>query len=397
MSDFKNIQDFRKSKSSKFQFQDPTYLSFVILFDFSDAVNSPLLTAPAENFLQKLSAGNTTEGKEVGSYYKEKLEALQNFKKALKVINNEMPWYWQGFAGLENILKWDPAVPYRGGTDAQLTISTLESINLPITGLMHLYRKAVFDERKWTWVLPANLRKFRMYVYVTEVRTIGSGVNPRLTGISATEFKPSISFRDTNSIISGPNNRPYFMFGLRFCEFDMQSGSDTFADLKKTPEGAAVSDIKISYEVLQNVDARVLNGIVEKSGFDNDKLSPAPDGEGKGPNDLLSFAKAQGAQFLKDAATRGYTDMRNLSVQRVNEISERLKFSTITRARADVNNAYSDFIRGIDNSGDLGRQIQNVGASINENVYGLTGGNANIGAALNAAAINSLGNIYDGN
>ena len=89
--------------------------------------------------------------------------------------------------------------------------------------------------------------------------------------------------------------------------------------------------------------------------------------------------------------------MRNLSVQRTNEISERLKFSTITRARADVNNAYSDFIRGIDNSGDLGRQIQNVGASINENVYGLTGGNTNIGAALNAAAINSLGNIYDGN
>lgn len=394
MSDFKNIQDFRKSKSSKFQFQDPTYLSFVILFDFSDAVNSPLLAAPAENFLQKLTESDTMAE---GLYYTEKLEALQDFKKALRIINNEMPWYWQGLAGLENILKWDPAVPYRGGTDAQLTISTLESINLPITGLMHLYRKAVFDERKWTWVLPANLRKFRMYVYVTEVRTIGSGVNPRLTGISATEFKPSISFRDTNSIISGPNNRPYFMFGLRFCEFDMQSGSDTFTDLKKTPEGAAVGEIKISYEVLQNIDARVLNGIVEKSGFDNDKLSPAPDGEGKGPNDLLSFAKAQGAQFLKDAATRGYTDMRNLSVQRTNEISARVKADTIVRARAAVNNIYSDFIRGLDGSNDVDQQTQSVGASINENVYGLTGGNTNIGAALNAAAINSLGNVYDGN
>ena len=387
MSDFKNIQDFRKSKSSKFKFQDPTYLSFVILFDFADGANSPFLASPAEDFLKKLAAGGNT-------YYEEKLEALQNFKKALKTINNEMPWYWQGLAGLEKIVQWDPTKPYFGGDDAKLTISTLESINLPIAGLMHLYRTATFDERKWTWVIPANLRKFRMYVYVTEVRSIQNVTNPRISGISATEFKPSISFKNANEAISGQENRPYFMFGLQFCEFDLKSGTGSFADLKKTPEGPAEGEIVISYEALQNIEAKVLNGIVE-SKFNKDKISPSPDGEGGGPTNLLGFAKAQGAQILKDAAERGYTDMRNLSIQRANELSARLKDNTIGRLKAATQSIYSDFVRGVDGARDTNEQTRNIGNAIDANVYGLTDNNVIIGDALNAAAINSLGNVYE--
>lgn len=386
MSDFKNVQDFRKSKSSKFQYQDPTYLSFVILFDFVDGSNSPFLAAPAEDFLKKLAADNT--------YYGEKLEALQNFKKALKTINNEMPWYWQGLVGLEKIQQYDPLKPYFGGDDAKITIETLESINLPIAGLMHLYRKATFDEQKWTWVLPANLRKFRMYVYVTEVRAIQNETNPNITGINSTEFKPSISFKNKNADISGKDGRPYFMFGLRFCEFDLASGAGAFADLKKSPEGNATGEIVISYEVLQNVEARVLNGIVE-SDFNKNKIAPAPDSEGQGPTDLLGFAKAQGAQILKDAAERGYTDMRNLSIQSQQELSANLKNNTIGRARAAINNIYSDFVRGVDNSTNVDAQTRNISDAINTNVYGLTNNNTRIGDALDSAAVNSLGNVYE--
>ena len=48
MSDFKNTQDFRKSKLSKHAYQDPTYLSFALMFDFADSANSPFLSKPAE-------------------------------------------------------------------------------------------------------------------------------------------------------------------------------------------------------------------------------------------------------------------------------------------------------------------------------------------------------------
>ena len=174
MSDFKNIQDFRKSKLSRHQYQDPTYLSFLLLFDFTDGVNSPLLSKPAETFLENL-----------GDPYAERLEALQNFKKALKTINNEMPWYWQSLSGLERVQQYNPENAYFGGDDAELTIGTLESINLTVAGLMHLYRKAVFDETKWTYILPANLRRFRMYVYVTEVRTIKNLSEPKIGGLNS--------------------------------------------------------------------------------------------------------------------------------------------------------------------------------------------------------------------
>ena len=378
MSDFKNIQDFRKSKTSKFKFQDPTYLSFVMLFDFTDSINSPFLSEPAESFLAKLSNGGAES-----DYYAEKLEALQNFKKALKTINNEMPWYWQGIAGLEKIQQWDPTKPYIGGDEATLTISTLESINLPIAGLMHLYRKATFDERKWTWVLPANLRKFRMYVYVTEVRTIQNMPSLSFTGV-----------RDKNSGIAGQSARPYFMFGLKFCEFDMTSGTGAFSDLKKSPEGAAEGEIVISYEAIDKIEARALNGIVE-SKYNTDKISPSPDTEGNSPTDLLGFAKAQGSQILKDAATRGVTDLRTQSLDRLNELERDLKANTIGKAKAALTNIYSDFVRGIDNAGNPESQSRNIGAAINSNIYDLTGGEQTIIGALNNAAAGSLGNVYE--
>ena len=96
MSDFKSIKDFKKGSLTSYPYQDPTYLSFVILFDFFDAENSPLLSKTTENYLKKLADGN--------EYYAEKLEALINFKQALATINNAMPWYWQSLEGLENNL-----------------------------------------------------------------------------------------------------------------------------------------------------------------------------------------------------------------------------------------------------------------------------------------------------
>lgn len=395
MSDFKNITDFRKTRLSKYPYQDPTYLSFVILFDFGDGVNSPFLanqtkdSVTAESFLRDLAAGGGSEG----VFYEEKLEALLNFKKALVTINNELPWYWQSIGGLERVLQWDPLVPYAGGSDAIITIETLESLNLPISGLMQLYRTAVFDSDKWTYVIPANLRKFRMYVYITEVREIQSEVKLGIGGMDGEKL--GISVKDANEGILGNKNRPYFMFELRFCEFDMKSGTTIFSDLKKSPDTPAASQIVINYEVLNSIQSRVLQGIIAPSNFNADKISPSPNNEGNTPTDLLGFAKQKGAQILKDSATRGVTDLRNMNIQKMQELQANLKANTIGKAKAAMNNAYSDFIRGVDGVGDVGNQTRNIGAAIQSNVFGLSGNSTNIGGALNNAAAGSLGNVYE--
>jgi hypothetical protein len=399
MSDFKNTQDFRKSKLSKHAYQDPTYLSFTMMFDFTDAANSPLLSKPAENFLRKLTTGDNNESSE---FYKERLEALINFKKALKTINIEMPWYWQGISGLEKIQQYNPENAYMGGDDAVLTIETLESLNLPITGLMHLYRKAVFDERKWTYILPSNLRKFRMYIYVTEVRTIKNMSKPKINGFNKEalrgfpdNFKPSINIENSNEGISGTANRPYFMFGLKYCEFDMTSGTGSFADLKKSPEESASGEISITYEKLYSLEARALNGIIT-SEFGNDNISPAPDSESGGPDTLAEWAIDKAIGAGKQFADRAITDLKTMANNKVGELKQQAKDATIGRLNVAVQNAYKNFVNGVDDAASVPNQTTNISAAISENVHGglIQPGNT-IVETLNNASARSLGNVHE--
>ena len=393
MSDFKNIKDFRKNSLIKYPYQDPTRLSFVMLFDFVDTYNSPLLSKAAEDYLKKLAVND--------SFYSERLEALQNFKKALKTINNEMPWFWQSLSGLERIQQYDTTNPYFGGSDAKLTISTLESINLTVSGLMHLYRTAVFDERKWNYILPPNLRRFRMYVYVTEIRTIQNISKPTLGGIPTKvngdaisgfpdNFKPSISIENDNKSISGQAGRPFFMFGLKYCEFDIKSGTKIFADLNKSPE-IATSEIGITYQGLDKIESRVLNGIV-KTKYGNDQLSPAPDSENYSASSLADFAKDKINGKISEIEERAKDDLKRIAREKTLELKQAAEDATVNRIPS-IDNIYQNLVQGIDNASNPTALVQNISANISENIFDRQG--STIGDQLGGAAVNSLGNVND--
>lgn len=402
MSDFKTPMDFRKGSYRKYPYQDPTYLSFALLFDFYDIESSPLLAGGAEAFLKDLAA------RDKGStFYKERLNDLQNFIEALKQINKEMPWFWQSLKGLERLQQYNPENAYMGGDDAKLEIETLESLNLTISGLMHLYRRAIFDERKWNYIIPANLRKFRMWVYVTEVRSIAivedvkvNGIPTKLDKSAVTgfpgNFKPSIDTENKNAGITGPEGRPYFMIGAKYCEFDLSSGTTIFADLSKNPEMAKEA-LKIKYEKLEKVEARVLNGIIKET-YQTGQLSPAPDSE------LFSSSKKTPLEFAKDklkgkidsAVSSATEDIKALAEKKKAEVLQRLKDETLNRI-PKFENVFSNFIRKVDQQSTTAlnnaTSKRSIGAAINANVYGVEPGST-IEQGLNKAAINSLGNIY---
>lgn len=385
MSDFKNISDFRKSKSSKYSYQDPTYLSFLLMFDFHDNANSPLLSGAAENFIEKL-----------GPQYSDSLKALKDFIKSLKIINNELPWYWQSISGLDRIQKYQPENPYFGGDEAMITISTLESLNLPSAGLMYLYKKAAFDIEKWNYILPANLRKFRVYVYVSEVRTIKNISKPSISGANLNDFpsnfKPSIGIDNKNSEISGTEGRPYFMFSLGNCEWNMESGTTAFAELNKSPESNAVGEIQFMYETLNKVEARVLNGIIDPN---TDIMAPAPDSENKSYDSLGDWAKDFAVGKLKDLKDRAVQDLKTTAINRMQELQAEAKRQTVGRLNATVNNAYQDFVNRVDGNQNPVVQENNIKAAIADNVHGLIEGENNIETALQQAAAKSLGNVYE--
>jgi len=400
MSDFKTPMDFRKGSYRKYPYQDPTYLSFALLFDFYDIESSPLLAGGAEHFLKGLA--------DEDRFYKERLNDLQNFIKTLNEVNRELPWFWQSLKGLERLQQYNPENAYIGGDDAKLEIETLESLNLTISGLMHLYRRAIFDERKWSYIIPANLRVFRMWIYVTEVRSIAILENIKVNGIpkkldksTITGFpdniKPKIDVENKNAGISGTEGRPYFLVGAKYCEFDLSSGTTIFADLSKNPEMAKEA-LTIKYEKLEKVEARVLNGIIKQS-YAEGQLSPAPDQEmfasqSKTP---IEFAKDKLKGKIDKISESAKADLKNLAESKKREVLQRLRDETINRVPT-FENVFSNFIRRTDQASTnaLNEVIagKNIGAAINANVYGVLPGST-IGQGLNQAAVNNLGNVYN--
>jgi hypothetical protein len=405
MSDFKNISDFRKGSISKYPYQDPTYLSFAILFDVFNPALSPLLAGPAEDYLKKLAESGDT----IDNFYKEAYASFIEFKKALLTINNEMPWYWQSIKGLERLFQRNDAEPYFGGDDAKIEIETLESLNLPVAGLMHLYREGVFDSRRWGYILPTNLRKFTMYVYVTEVRSIQVNTDIKVNGIPSKinkdaingfpdNFKPKMDTENKNSAIMGTDGRPYFMVGIKYCEFDMMTGTAIFSDLSKNPENAAVNNITINYQGFEKIEARVLNGIITEPEHTKNHMSPSPDSEffessSKTP---MEFAKDKLNGRLSEANERGKATLKSLAEDKKRELAQELRIQTVNRIPT-FENVFSNVVRNIDNATDITQQQRNIGNNIQANVFGNFTGSS-ITQGLNAAAQNgvrNLGNAYD--
>lgn len=428
MSHFLNIESFKKGGVLKKgdinnvgfdSYQDPTYLSFTLLFDMQ--FDSPLFNGEAERFIEKhLVAGDSKK-------YQHKLDSLKAFKNALYKINSEMPWHWQSLGGVERLVQFTPEEPYFGGSEAKLTIGCLETINMNIAGLMQLYRKAVWDEKNWRYILPPNLRKFTMYVYVSDIRAIYDN--------------------SPNEVIAGEGSRPFFMFELRYCEFDMTSGNKPLADLSASAPDVASNEIIINYDRVYRVDARALNGLVI-SGMNSDTgqnlvsekpdtIAPVTEIENIKSKLDPSTIDPETAQFAEDAeknaaiqsaaADPGQTkklsfkqqvggkmkNLKNKAVKQLKDYGDRSKddLARMARMKAEeaqieatrlimrrvptLENVYGKLIRGIDAATNVRGISAGIESVIGKNVHFLDG--TPLVDVLNKAnrdALISIGNVY---
>jgi len=432
MSAYTSLETFRKSgllvKGASGDvgltaYQDPTYLSFTLLFDMQ--LTSPLFNGEAAGFMKKhLVTADPLK-------YQHKLDSLLAFKEALYKINSEMPWHWQSLAGVERMVQFTPDQPFFGGDDAKLTIGCLETINLNIAGLMQLYRKAIWDESRWCYVLPPNLRKFTMYLFISDVRGIYDN--------------------SAAGVLTGESLRPYFMFELRFCEFDMTSGNKALADLSAAAPEAATNEIIINYNRVYRVDARALNGAVfqtkdiskktaeqnivaekqtivpvpEKeneynqldrrqmdpdAGLDPDTAKEIEDLEAgmnaadpaqaqklsmkqnlsKGMKNLKNKAKDK----LKETGKRATEDLTRMAKSKVEELEIEGK-RLVNRRIPTLENIYGKAMRALDSATDVKKISAAVESAAGKNVHALNG--TPLVDVLNKAnrdALINIGNVY---
>lgn len=379
MADFKTINDFRKGTVLRKINEDPTYLSFFFMFDNVDKEESPLLAGPAQEYLENVIRAD------IGKTYSQN---LQNFQKVLFKINKELPWFWQNLTGLEGALTLGGMQePWYGAENNRLEIECLEeNVELTAIGLMDLYKRATYDLSRWVEIIPANLRRFRMYVFVTEVRkfqestndaNLGIGDNPEVLDNSSRAKPKTLKAINQNFTLDA---KPFIQLKFSHCEFDPDSIAAMFADLSKNPE-LKKPKIAITYGSVEQINQKLgANLVTEPEPSISLDFVPTPDKYNTSPFDPKDFVQGKldsAVQGAKDAALAKF---------------DNLKDGLLGGNNSEIGNAYGKSTGALTSS-LLDRAEESILSKLFlGNVHG-AGALGTIQDAIRTGSVNSIGNL----
>lgn len=101
---------------------------------------------------------------------------LDMFVTGLYEIQHDTPYIFQNIQGLDTLSSFNNQSGMRL-KDAIISIECIEGLALKMKTLMELYRKAAWDDVWQRWILPENMREFKMIIYVYERRIFHTGMN----------------------------------------------------------------------------------------------------------------------------------------------------------------------------------------------------------------------------
>jgi len=265
--------------------QDPTYLGFQIRI--VPSVNS--------EDLDSFPHGLFTLSPETDAYscynylrnrgeYKRAAYILSFEEDFLRLVQN-CPWFFVKVSGLSDSWKIDPKKNFRG-FEKKITIDTLESIDMKMTYLIDLYRKATYDAAYARWAVPDHMRYFKLEVIVSEIRSMkigDGGANGSLysgpiaiEGASTyAEFDSSV-FAESGDKINGlwDTNAPwsagsFVKFRYEQCEFDFMSEAPSFLEsVESIPVAPAANKITIKTNIIRESNTYgLLGAIVDETEF----------------------------------------------------------------------------------------------------------------------------------
>ena len=391
--DFRNRNEFRKGSQIRLIDEDPTYLSFVLLFHFDDhpdVGHSPLLDGKAERYLRDVVRDDV--GEQLG-------DNLKNFVRVLRKVNVEMPWFWQSLKGLDAAMNYgDMTEPWRGAEKPVLEITCLEeNMELTAIGLMDLYKRACFDFERYVEVVPRNLREFSLDIIVSEIRVFQKDTNSRNLGL--TDNEDSVFNNSSNSAggtvteqnqnyvnkdFTSADVTPFIRLRFTHCEFDYNSIADYFAELTKNPE-AAQPVLKINWGTCRQIDQKLgANLFNEKVNADKPINKRIEDAQKIGRIDN-GAGQTTGQKYLD--AIRGRT------LDKVESVLADTKDAVTAQANSIANSfANPDQPGLVKNLLDKGVEDL-TGALLLGNVHGLGGTINDITTAIKTGSLNAVGNL----
>lgn len=311
------------SKSAWTRFDDPTYVSFRIQFNFyqsalfAEALNTGGIFGNLSNTQVSDSAVSL-----LNKVAPNRAAYLKQFTQTLYDIQNKSHYIFTGLSGLDTA--WEKSVnavldPYIGGDDAKISITMLESVDFKSTALMTLYRLAMYDVRHRRTIIPINLRYFDVDIYIQEIRNFRQTLNA-VTALQAVAGGSA-------SLTAGRfvnDNISTIIYRFKDCEWLPQESKTLYEGLTSTPTEQAKQAIAFRYNDFE-VDTEILalDGIIQDrtySSLGSNFLSTG----GDGPSSLI--------QKLKDEAP-------SLILKQAGRL---LKNSTLTLGKIPLKNAEAD-------------------------------------------------------
>lgn len=196
-------------------FDEPTYLTFRIEFDFSKDLiqnnastsdtSGALIGVDAFNYMPEPLLSLNTSGKSYSTYNyllsalgeQRRAAYIKQFVNSLHDIQYNYPFYFTTIEGLDTLtqINTERGIRLLDGDNNKLTIKCLEGLDQKITQLMQLYRKAAWDDVYQRWILPDMMRFFTMRIYVSEMKLFHTMSKPsnKRKGAFIVDFSSDVS------------------------------------------------------------------------------------------------------------------------------------------------------------------------------------------------------------
>lgn len=167
----------------------------------------------------------------------ERAEILETFVSLLSNINTYSPWYFQKISGLDTAMQRDEFTEdaKMNSEPKKISITCLtDAYDQRIGTLLDAYRAACFSHRLHKEIVPANLRKFDMAVYLFST-PIANMHGQRDVKNRSREWDNWTSSQGDASFRHNKNTTDYItsskLLEFKNCEIDINSSTSSYSDL----------------------------------------------------------------------------------------------------------------------------------------------------------------------
>lgn len=258
MSQFKKSSGFESSDFNKFE--TPGHYYFKLMFYFNNPSQDENLTSNllgCDWLTSQFDANNYKFSNSAYNYLmlndeKERAEKLQKFIYLLSDINSQSPWYFTSITGLDAALERKVFTDKNFSIEEERKAITIkckpDAYDTRIGTLLDLYRDICYSYINKKEIIPANLRKFDMGIYIFNAFVYNlHGDLPNIIG-NPTQSYAQIKAHENNNDKPSTYRTSSKYIELHNCEIDYNSSKSAYSDFSNEDGKSLEYEIIIKFD-----------------------------------------------------------------------------------------------------------------------------------------------------